>query len=239
MNMTRRDAVKIVALSSAAVMVGAMRGVGEDAMPIVGFTLPPLPYGYDALEPYIDVETMRIHHDKHHQAYVDNLNKAVSGHPEMAGRTVEDLLRNLAEVPEAIRGAVRNHGGGHANHTLFWASLGGAVGVAPAGAFGEAIGSSFGGFEAMQAQLVAAGKGVFGSGWAWLCMDGERKLAISTTANQDSPLTSGATPLLGLDVWEHAYYLRYQNRRPEYLEAILKVVDWNGVAGRYEGAVGG
>ncbi len=200
------------------------------------YEVPPLPYGYDALEPHIDEETMRVHHDKHHQAYVDNANKALEG-TEWADRPVEDVIRNLDAVPEDRRAAVRNNGGGHANHTLFWEIMGPGGGGEPAGSLAEAIGSAFGGVDSLKEQVNDAGVKRFGSGWAWLVWDGSG-LAVTSTANQDSPLLEGQTPLLGIDVWEHAYYLKYQNRRPDYLSAWWNVVNWDAVAARYEQARG-
>lgn len=202
------------------------------------FVLPPLPYAYDALEPAIDAETMRLHHDKHHATYVAKLNEAVATAPELAGRSAEELLADLSKVPESVRTAVRNHGGGHANHTLFWNSLKGGPAVPPGGRLATAIASQFSSFELFSAQLVKSAGGIFGSGWGWLALDAGKRLVLVTTANQDSPLSSGATPLLGLDIWEHAYYLRYQNRRADYLQALLSVVDWGEVGRRYDQAVG-
>jgi len=190
------------------------------------FQVPALPYAADALEPYIDEQTMRIHHDKHHQAYVDKLNAALQGHPELQSRSVEDLLRNLSSVPEDIRTAVRNHGGGHANHSFFWPLL--KKDVAYGGPAAEAINSTFGSLDAFKEKFSAAAAGVFGSGWAWLVASGG-KLEIVSTPNQDSPLSQGKTPVLGVDVWEHAYYLKYQNRRPEYLAAFFNVINWDTV----------
>ena len=204
------------------------------APPAGPFTVPPLPYAYDALEPYIDAETMKLHHDKHHATYVTKLNEAVAANPALAGRTLDDLLKNLAGVPEAARTAVRNHGGGHANHTLFWASLRAAdpakkERALPAGAFASAVSAAFGSLAALEEALGKSAGAVFGSGWGWLVRGADGKLAIESTPNQDSPLSSGKTPLLGLDVWEHAYYLKYQNRRADYLGAWWNVVNWNEV----------
>ncbi len=202
------------------------------------FTLPPLPYAYEALEPAIDAETMRLHHDKHHATYVAKLNEAVAAAPELAGKSVEELLRELAGAPEAVRTAVRNHGGGHANHSLFWTSMKPGGATLPAGRLAAAVTAQFGSFDGLREQLTKAAGGVFGSGWAWLALDGGRKLAIATLPNQDSPLSSGQTPLLGIDVWEHAYYLKYQNRRADYIQAFLGVVDWAAIAKRFDEAVG-
>ena len=188
-------------------------------------SLPPLPYPTDALEPHIDKQTMEIHHGKHHAAYVTNLNAALEKHPELQSKSVEDLLRNLNTVPEDIRTAVRNNGGGHVNHTMFWQIMGPRAGGAPTGAIADAITGSFGSFDAFKEQLTKAGIGRFGSGWAWV-IDQGGKLAIESTANQDSPLMEGKKAVFGLDVWEHAYYLKYQNRRPDYIGAWWNVVNW-------------
>lgn len=195
--------------------------------------LPPLPYAYNALEPHIDEQTMRIHHDKHHQAYVDNLNKALEGQADLQDKSIEDLLKNLSSIPENIRTAVRNHGGGHANHTLFWNSLSASGGGEPGGRLAEAINAAFGSFAAFKEEFTKAAMGRFGSGWAWLCVGKDGKLTITSTANQDSPLSEAMTPLLGLDVWEHAYYLKYQNRRADYIAAWWNVINWTDVATRY------
>ena len=194
-------------------------------------SVPDLTYAFDALEPHIDAQTMEIHHDKHHAAYVTNLNKALEGHDDLAAKSVEELISDMDAVPESIRGAVRNHGGGHANHALFWASLSPNGGGEPSGALADAINAAFGSFYEFKAKFQAAAGGQFGSGWGWL-VKGDNGLEVMATANQDSPLMSGKTPLLGVDVWEHAYYLRYQNRRPDYLAAIWNVVDWDAVAAR-------
>jgi Fe-Mn family superoxide dismutase len=202
------------------------------------FTLPDLPYAFDALEPHIDAKTMEIHHDKHHKAYVDNLNAALEKHPEFdAGNDVDDLMRRINEVPEDIRGAVRNNGGGHSNHSLFWQIMGPGGGGEPTGPIAEAINANFGGFAGLKEKLVTAGKGRFGSGWAWLVYDNGR-LAVTDSANQDSPFMDGKFPLLGIDVWEHAYYLNYQNRRPDYLDAWFNTVNWDEVNRRYSRAAG-
>ena len=188
-------------------------------------TLPPLPYDYAALEPHIDAQTMQIHHDKHHQAYVTNLSAALDKHPELYEQTLEELLRGINRVPDDIRTAVRNNGGGHANHTLFWQIMGPNAGGAPSGAIGDAINSSFGGFEKFKEEFKKAAVGRFGSGWAWVIASGG-KLTIESTPNQDTPLMDGKKPVFGLDVWEHAYYLKYQNRRPDYIDAWWNVVNW-------------
>jgi Fe-Mn family superoxide dismutase len=196
----------------------------------MAFTLPPLPYGEDALEPYIDKTTMQIHHDKHHGAYVTNLNKALDSAPELKNKSIEDLLsNNLASVPESIRTAVRNNGGGHANHSLFWNLMKPNSGGSPSGNVQEVINANFGSFDGFKEKFNAAASARFGSGWAWLVKDGSGKFEILSTANQDSPWMEGKTPILGLDVWEHAYYLKYQNRRPEYISAWWNVVNWDEV----------
>lgn len=197
------------------------------------FTLPPLPYAADALEPYIDKTTMEIHHDKHHGGYVNNLNKAIESAPQLAGKTVEELLaNNCAIVPEAVRTAVRNNGGGHANHSMFWQIMAPKAGGQPSGKLADAIKSSFGGFDAFKEKFSAAAASRFGSGWAWL-VKGPSGLEILSTANQDSPLMDGKFPVIGLDVWEHAYYLKYQNRRPEYVSAWWNLVNWAEVDKRF------
>jgi Fe-Mn family superoxide dismutase len=189
-------------------------------------TLPALPYDVGALEPHIDAKTMEIHHGKHHNAYVTNLNAALDKHPNLKERSVEDLIKNLGSLPEDIRVAVRNNGGGHVNHTMFWQIMGPGGGGAPTGKIAEAINGSFGGFDAFKEQMNKAGVGRFGSGWAWLVDSGGR-LAIESSANQDNPMMEGKHPVMGIDVWEHAYYLKYQNRRPDYLAAWWNVVNWN------------
>ncbi len=204
----------------------------------MAYELPPLPYSHDALEPHIDTQTMQIHHGKHHNAYVTNLNKALEGHAALAEQSIEALVSNLSTVPEDIRGAVRNNGGGHANHSLFWTVMAPGKGGAPTGALAEKIDATFGGFEAFKEQFAKAGATRFGSGWAWLSLEGGGNLVVESTPNQDSPLTEGRTPLLGLDVWEHAYYLNYQNRRPDYIAAFWNLVDWDAVNGRYGAAIG-
>jgi Fe-Mn family superoxide dismutase len=193
--------------------------------------LPSLSYDFAALEPHIDAQTMQIHHGKHHQAYVNNLNAALEKHPELAGKSAEELIKNLGAVPEAIRTAVRNNGGGHVNHTMFWQIMGPGKGGAPTGAIAEAITSTFGGFDGFKEQMNKAGVGRFGSGWAWLVEAGG-KLAIESTANQDNPIMDGKKAIFGIDVWEHAYYLKYQNRRPDYLAAWWNVIDWDAVNAR-------
>ncbi|HSQ28830.1 MAG TPA: superoxide dismutase [Gemmatimonadaceae bacterium] len=196
------------------------------------FTLPALPYAYDALEPHIDARTMEIHHTKHHQAYVNNLNAAIEKAPELANKSLDDLMRGVNSLPESVRTAVRNNGGGHWNHSLFWQLMGPGKGGEPRGALADAIRQSFGDFSKFKEQFAAAGAGRFGSGWAWLVADGG-KLSITSTPNQDNVLMDGKTAILGLDVWEHAYYLKYQNRRPEYIAAWWNVVDWDAVSSRF------
>jgi len=196
------------------------------------YSVPPLPYAYDALEPYIDEQTMRIHHDKHHQAYVDRVNGALEG-TEWADRPIEEVIANLDRIDESKRAVVRNHGGGHLNHTLFWESMKPGGGGAPDGALAEEITSAFGSFDAFKAKLKEAGVNQFGSGWSWLVRDASG-LAVVGSANQDNPISQGRTPLLGVDVWEHAYYLKYQNRRPDYLDAWWNTVDWDRVAARFQ-----
>ncbi|MBX6353797.1 MAG: superoxide dismutase [Thermoflavifilum sp.] len=197
--------------------------------------LPPLPYAYNALEPYIDELTMQIHHDRHHGTYVQNLNAALEGHPDLEAKSIEDLLRGINEVPESIRTAVRNNGGGHANHSLFWEIMSPNGGGQPSGKLADAINATFGSFDKFKEEFTKAALGRFGSGWAWLVVDGG-KLAITSTPNQDNPLMEGKTPIFGLDVWEHAYYLKYQNKRADYINAFWNVVNWAEVEKRYEAA---
>jgi len=197
----------------------------------MAYTVPPLPYAFDALEPHIDARTMEIHHDKHHAAYVNNVNNAIAN-TDLGAQSVEDLCRNIDKVPENIRTAVRNNGGGHVNHTAFWKWMAPGAGGAPGGALGAAIGSAFGSFDSFKEQFAKAGVGRFGSGWAWL-IDTGGKLSIESTPNQDSPIMDGKKGILGLDVWEHAYYLKYQNRRPDYISAWWNVVNWTEVARLY------
>jgi len=199
------------------------------------YTLPALPYAFNALEPTIDAKTMEIHHGKHHQAYITNLNKALEG-TDLDKQSIEDLCRNIDKVPENIRTAVRNNGGGHANHSLFWTVLGPGTGGEPSGPLADAIKRDIGDFAKLKDDLIKAGVGRFGSGWSWLSVDKAKKLIVESTPNQDSPLMHGNTPIFGIDVWEHAYYLNYQNRRPDYLSAIFTVVNWKEVAERYAAA---
>ncbi|HKQ32303.1 MAG TPA: superoxide dismutase [Thermodesulfobacteriota bacterium] len=200
------------------------------------YQLPKLPYGYDALEPHIDARTMEIHYTKHHQTYINNVNAALEKYPALAEKSVEDLISDLSAIPEDIRTVVRNNGGGHANHSLFWTIMGPKAGGEPKGELADAIQSVYGGFDGFKDQFSKAATGRFGSGWAWLSVDGGGKLILSSTANQDSPLSEGLTPILGLDVWEHAYYLNYQNRRPDYIAAWWNVVNWKQVASNYSRA---
>lgn len=202
------------------------------------FELPELGYAYDALEPHIDARTMEIHHTKHHAGYTAKLNDALAGHADLQGHAAEDLLRKLNDLPESIRTAVRNNGGGYVNHKLFWDILTPGGSNAPTGDLEAAISSAFGSFEDLRSRLSAAAAGQFGSGWGWLAVNDSGGLDILATANQDSPYSSGATPILGIDVWEHAYYLKYQNRRPDYVEAIWNVVNWDRVAAHYSAARG-
>ncbi|RAU41777.1 superoxide dismutase [Pseudomonas sp. RIT411] len=199
-------------------------------------TLPQLPYAYDALEPHVDAQTMEIHHTKHHQTYINNLNAALEG-TEFASLSAEDVVRQLDKLPQDKRGAVQNNGGGHANHSLFWTVMAPNAGGKPEGALAEAIESQLGGFDAFKEAFTKAALTRFGSGWAWLSVTPEKKLVVESTGNQDSPLMTGNTPILGLDVWEHAYYLRYQNRRPEYIGAFFNVINWPEVSRRYEAAL--
>jgi Fe-Mn family superoxide dismutase len=234
---TRRQAIKTTMLASAALatLPGAIAQTNSPASAAVAsgpFTLPPLPYAYDALEPFIDMETMHIHHDKHHAAYVANLNKAVANLPQTISPSVEMLLKELPALPETIRTAVRNNGGGHYNHSLFWQMMKRNGGGEPASELGKAIAASFGSFSSFKDAFTKTALGQFGSGWAWLVLDG-KQLKIEPTANQDTPLSAGRTPLLGLDVWEHAYYLKYQNKRADYIAAWWNVVNWDFVADRH------
>ena len=204
----------------------------------MAFELPPLPYDYSALEPHIDTTTMQIHHDKHHATYVTNLNNALKDQEALASHSIEDLLRNINDVPEAIRTAVRNNGGGHANHTLFWNIMGPNGGGEPTGALAQALSSAFGGLADLKAKINDAGAKRFGSGWSWLVLDKGGNLQVLSSANQDSPYMDGQVPILGVDVWEHAYYLKYQNKRPDYLAAWWNTVNWDAVAENYAKARG-
>lgn len=208
----------------------------------MAYTLPALPYDLNALEPHIDAKTMEIHHGKHHQAYITKLNDAIQGNKDLEAKSIEDLISKISALPEKIRTAVRNNGGGHANHSLFWTILGPKAGGTPKGELAEAINKDFGSFDAFKEKFAGAGAARFGSGWAWLCISAG-KLSVCSTPNQDNPLMDVAeckgTPILGLDVWEHAYYLKYQNRRPDYIAAFWNVVDWNAVAERYKRTLSG
>ncbi len=208
----------------------------------MAYQLPKLDYDYNALEPHIDARTMEIHHTKHHQTYIDKVNEALASHPDLASKDVKDLISDLNAVPENIRTAVRNNGGGHFNHTFFWKILAPGKGGTPSGALGEAINKEWGSFDKFKEAFAAAGAGRFGSGWAWLCVRDDKTICICSTANQDSPVMKGVvdctgTPIIGLDVWEHAYYLNYQNRRPDYIKAFWNVVNWDQAAHNYEAAV--
>jgi superoxide dismutase, Fe-Mn family len=234
---TRRQVFRILGAVPAAVagapfVASSLRG--QAAAPAKGpFSLSPLPYAFDALEPYIDAQTMQIHHDRHHAAYVNNLNNAVAGQAELAGKTVEELVRGLESVPESVRTAVRNNGGGHVNHSFFWQVLSKSPGGRPKGELAKAIDQKFGSFDKFQEQFTKTALGVFGSGWAWLTLDPGKQLMVHGTSNQDNPWMSGHTPLLCIDVWEHAYYLKYQNRRPEYVAAFCNVINWDFASERY------
>lgn len=197
--------------------------------------LPPLPYAYNALEPSIDERTMQIHHDLHHGGYVNKLNAALEGHGDLQSKSIEDLLKDLGSLPEGIRGAVRNNGGGHYNHTIFWSTMSPNGGGEPGGALGDAINTAFGSFGAFKEAFSTAAATRFGSGWGWLVKNSDGSVAVTSTPNQDNPISDGQEPLLGLDVWEHAYYLNYQNRRPEYIANFWNVVDWDAVAKRFAG----
>lgn len=220
----------LVSLLAGAFWVSASFAQPADTPPAGPFTLPDLPYAFDALEPHIDAETMKIHHDKHHAAYVNNANKALAGHPDLAKMSVWDLVAHLDEVPSEIRTTLRNNAGGHANHSLFWLMMKPGGGGKPAGELAEAIDGAFGSFEEFREQFTAAAMKVFGSGWAWLTITPDKELVIETTPNQDNPMMNGGKPLLGLDVWEHAYYLKHQNRRTDYIKAWWNVVDWDQAA---------
>jgi Fe-Mn family superoxide dismutase len=234
LHLTRRRFLYTAGAGAAALFVTPRLVLAQAGGP---YTLPKLPYAYDALEKAIDAKTMEIHYSKHHQAYVDNLNKAIEGAPEMKGKPIEEVLRNIDKVPEKVRQAVINNGGGHANHTLFWEIMG-PTGGEPKGKLADAIKSTFSSFDKFRDELSQAAATRFGSGWAWLVVD-KGKLQVYSTANQDSPLMKGHTPILGLDVWEHAYYLRYQNRRPDYVKAWWMVVNWDNVGMRFEKAMKG
>jgi Fe-Mn family superoxide dismutase len=246
---TRRQALKtMTAAAIASTTLGRISSFAQVPTPVPSFapkppkgpfTLPPLPYAYDALEPHIDAETMHLHHDKHHQAYVNKLNEALAKEPSFVvapGSNIDDLMKNLANVPESIRTAVRNQGGGHANHSLFWQTLA-AKGGAPSGDLAKAIDADLGGLDKLKTEMAEMGGKVFGSGWVWLVLDGGKKLTLLTLPNQDSPLTEGHYPLFGIDVWEHAYYLKYHNLRADYIAAIWNVVNWDFISKRYDAAM--
>ena len=235
---TRRDALKNLALTTGALALGPRTGIAQaPAVPEADgvFKLPPLGYDYDALEPFIDAETMKLHHDKHHAAYVSKLNQAIAAAPELEKKSIEEILTNLDSVPASVRKDIRNQGGGHANHALFWQTLKKNETGKPAGELSKAIDASFESFPKFQEIFATEAGKVFGSGWAWLVWR-DKKLVIESSANQDSPLSTGGTPLLGIDVWEHAYYLKYQNRRADYIRAFQNVINWEFVGERY-GAV--
>jgi len=229
---TRREMLAALGAGTATLLLPSGLALGQ---PADGFKLPPLPYPNDALEPHIDAKTMEIHHDRHHKAYVDNLNKALEGKPDLLKLSITELVKNIDKVPEAIRQAVINNGGGHSNHSLFWEMMAPRAGGTPKGELAKAIDTTFGSFDKFQAAFNTAGATRFGSGWAWLVYDGG-KLAVVSTANQDSPYMKGQVPLLGCDVWEHAYYLKYQNLRAKYMEAWWNVVNWPFVAERLAAA---
>jgi superoxide dismutase, Fe-Mn family len=238
----RRDVIKAIGITAFATIAGLDRNAAageaqQSSVSTTPYSLPPLPYGYDALEPYIDAETMHLHHDKHHAAYVKNLNAAVSDHPDLAKLPIEDLIRHLDRVPESIRTTVRNNGGGHANHSFFWKIMQKEAPGQPKGDLAKAIDAKFGTFASFQDQFAKAALSVFGSGWAWLSLDDKQQLSIETTPNQDSPWMTGRTPILGIDVWEHAYYLKYQNVRADYIAAFYKVISWDAVSDRFHNSI--
>jgi len=230
--MTRREALKTATLAAAACAAAPLLNAQTAPAPTGPFKLPPLPYAFDALEPHIDARTMEIHHDKHHAAYVANLNKAVADYPDLGAKSIEDLMRNLDAVPEKVRIAVRNQGGGHLNHSLFWQMMKKNGGGEPKGELAAALDKSFGSFSGFKEALTKAAVGQFGSGWAWLSLDG-KTLKLEPSANQDTPWSAGRPVLLGVDVWEHAYYLKFQNRRPDYVAAWFNVIDWDFVSERF------
>jgi Fe-Mn family superoxide dismutase len=233
-----RSTAGLAAASAAATLLSGARTSAQPAAAASAatgpYTLPKLPYAYDALEPSIDARTMEIHHDKHHQGYVNKLNAAIAKHPELGKQSVEDLIRNLNAVPQDIRTAVQNNGGGHANHSFFWKIMGPKEGGKPKAELAQAIDKAFGSFDAFQKKFNEAAATRFGSGWAWL-VNGKNGLEVVSTANQDSPLSMGQTPIIGIDVWEHAYYLKYQNKRPDYVAAWWNVVNWDQAAENYKG----
>jgi Fe-Mn family superoxide dismutase len=236
MFLNRREMLRHAGLGAAALALSPLTAGQAD--PANGFALPKLPYAYDALEPHIDKLTMEIHHDRHHKAYVDNLNKALGGHPDLLKKPIEAILRDIKSVPKELQPAVTNNGGGHFNHTLFWEIMGPKGGGEPGGALAKAITADLGGFSEFKKLLTAAGMTRFGSGWGWLVVD-KGKVAVRNSLNQDCPLMDGVTPILGVDVWEHAYYLKYQNKRADYIEAWFSVINWNAVSDRYTKALKG
>jgi len=231
----QQSATTLTALAAASAFGGPRAAVAqgsdkqEGSTPKMAYTLPPLPYAFDALTPHIDAQTMEIHHGKHHAGYVSKVNAALEGHGDIASKSIEDVLRNIKDVPDGIRQAVINNGGGHANHSLFWTIMGPNGGGQPSGDLASAIDAGFSSFDSFKEQFASAAAGRFGSGWAWLVVNSSGSLEVLSTANQDSPLMNGHTPILGLDVWEHAYYLNYQNRRPDYITAFWNVVAWDKV----------
>ena len=233
---TRRQAIHHVTTATVAIAAAPLLtsriARAADAPPVAAYTLPKLPYSFDALEPHIDARTMEIHHDKHHAAYVTNLNKALANAPELAKKSVDDLIRTITAVPADIRTAVRNHGGGHANHSLFWQVMSKSGGGEPKGELARAINTKFGSFATFKDEFTKAALGQFGSGWAWLSWD-KNHVRVEATGNQDSPLMHSWTPLLGIDVWEHAYYLKYQNKRADYIAAFFNVINWDFVTERF------
>jgi Fe-Mn family superoxide dismutase len=231
LQLTRRELLKTAGAGAAALALSPLTALAQGDKK-AAYTLPKLPYAYDALEPHVDKETMMIHHDKHHQAYVDNLNKFLSKQPALYGKPIDQVLRDPKKIDEEIRVAVLNNGGGHANHTMFWEIMGPKGGGKPTGALAKAIDSSFGSFDKFQEAFTTAGVGVFGSGWAWL-VPGKGKLEIKQTPNQFTPISTGQTPILGVDVWEHAYYLKYKNLRAAYIKAWFNVINWANVAERF------
>jgi Fe-Mn family superoxide dismutase len=233
-DLSRRELLKVAGTGAAIMALSPLAGFADERS--AGYSLPPLPYAYDALEPTIDQETMHLHHDFHHKAYVDNLNKALKGHEELAGKPIQELLRNIDAVPESIRQTVRNNGGGHANHSMFWEIMGPGGGGKPSGTLAKALDETFGSFESFQDKLSKAATSQFGSGWGWLVLE-NGKLKIAGGPNQDSPYMKNQTPIMGIDVWEHAYYLKYRNRRPEYVKAWWNVANWGKVGERYERAL--
>lgn len=236
MSLNRRHFLVLLGASAGAFLLDSCAAAETSPPRISTIELPPLPYAYDALEPHIDAKTMQFHHDKHHAAYVNNLNKALDKYPELKNKTVEQLLQNLDNVPADIRTTVRNNGGGHVNHSMFWKIMKPNGGGEPTGEIATAINDNFGNFADFKKQFNEAGAGRFGSGWVWLVRNKNGKLEITTTANQDSPLMEGKSPIFGNDVWEHAYYLKYQNRRPDYLDAWWNVVNWDEINQRFADA---